>query len=186
LDIINELPPSVPEGLDAMVVFTDRVSKQAYFFPSSTRTSPWREWLIYSCYMFSALKGFREFWYLTETRGLRRFFWERLFELLGTQLKFSANYHHQTNGQVERLNQTLANFIRDRCLEHKEDCHRYIPVFEFVYDSIKHTVTGITPFTVVYGGMPPALVSLFNDSMRWSKGATDLASILVSVRMGLR
>jgi transposase InsO family protein len=31
-------------------------------------------------------------------------FWERLFELLGTGLKFSASYHHQTNGQVERVN----------------------------------------------------------------------------------
>jgi hypothetical protein len=38
-------------------------------------------------------------------------------------------------------------------------------MFEFAFNSSQHAVTGIAPFTVVYGGLPPAPVSLFNDSI---------------------
>ena len=34
LDVINGLPPSGKEGLDCVVVFTDRFTKQAYFCPA--------------------------------------------------------------------------------------------------------------------------------------------------------
>jgi transposase InsO family protein len=48
-------------------------------------------------------------------------FWEQLFELVGTKLLYSASYHYQSNGQVERLNQTLTKFHRSYCGQRDQD-----------------------------------------------------------------
>ena len=37
-------------------------------------------------------------------------FWHSLFDLLGTDLRFSTAYHPQTDGQSESMIQTLENF----------------------------------------------------------------------------
>ena len=39
-------------------------------------------------------------------------FWESLFDLLGTDLRFTTTYHPQTDGQSERMIQTLEYFLR--------------------------------------------------------------------------
>ena len=39
-------------------------------------------------------------------------FWHALFDLLGTDLKFSTAFHLQTDGQSEWMIQTLENFLR--------------------------------------------------------------------------
>ena len=39
-------------------------------------------------------------------------FWRSLFDLLSTDLRFSIEYHPQTDGQSERMIQTLENFLR--------------------------------------------------------------------------
>lgn len=39
-------------------------------------------------------------------------FWCQLFKLLGPQLHHSSAYHPQTDGQMERLNQCIENYLR--------------------------------------------------------------------------
>ena len=39
-------------------------------------------------------------------------FWCALFDLLGMDLRFSTAFHPQTDGQSERMIQTLENFLR--------------------------------------------------------------------------
>jgi hypothetical protein len=38
--------------------------------------------------------------------------WERLYETLDTQLRFSSAYHPQTDGQTERVNQIVEDMLR--------------------------------------------------------------------------
>ena len=47
-------------------------------------------------------------------------FWRSLFDLLGTDLCFSTPYHPQTDGQSERMIQTLENFLRPYVERHSE------------------------------------------------------------------
>jgi transposase InsO family protein len=42
--------------------------------------------------------------------------WGRLYETLGTQLRFSSTYHPQTDGQTERVNQILEDMLRASAL----------------------------------------------------------------------
>jgi transposase InsO family protein len=45
-------------------------------------------------------------------------FWERLYEALDTELRFSSAYHSQTDGQIERVNQILENMLRACALQY--------------------------------------------------------------------
>jgi hypothetical protein len=183
LDVINGLPPSGKEGLDCVVVFTDRFTKQAYFCPAKFKGLTARVAAdLYVQHVFRA-QGVPKVLLSDRDSKFTSLFWERLFELLGTKLLFSASYHHQSNGQVERLNQTLTNFLRAYCSQRESDWHRHVAVFEFAYNSSKHSTTGFEPFRLVYGEVPPAPVSLVNVAKARSKDATDLAGILVNVRV---
>ena len=39
-------------------------------------------------------------------------FWRELFSLADVQLRMSSSYHPQSDGQTERLNQTMETFLR--------------------------------------------------------------------------
>ena len=41
--------------------------------------------------------------------------WQGLYDLLGTKLAFSTDYHPQTDGLAERMIQTLEDLIRKEC-----------------------------------------------------------------------
>jgi hypothetical protein len=39
-------------------------------------------------------------------------FWQSLFKILKVKIKLSSVYHSQTNGQIERVNQILEQYLR--------------------------------------------------------------------------
>ncbi|MBW0464758.1 hypothetical protein O181_004473 [Austropuccinia psidii MF-1] len=80
--------------------------------------------------------------------------WTNLHKLLWTKLKFSTEYHPQTDGLVERIIQNLEHMIRRFCaygLEFKDSysfTHYWctlIPALELVYKTSVHSSTGQTP-----------------------------------------
>ena len=186
LDVINGLPPSGVEEYDCMVVFTDRFSKMAYFCPTKYKGLTAAGVAdLYVQHVFR-VQGVPSVLLSDRDSKFTSVFWERLFELLGTKLTYSASYHHESNGQVERLNQTLANFLRAYCAERAADWHRHVAVFEFAYNSAKHATTGVEPFFVQYGDLPPAPIRMLNQHKVRSKSATDLAGLLVNTRSAVR
>ena len=169
-----------------MVVFTDRFSKMAYFCPTKYKGLTAADVAdLYVQYVFR-IQGVPSVLLSDRDSKFTSVFWERLFELLGTKLTYSASYHHESNGQVERLNQTLANFLRAYCAERSTDWHRHVAVFEFAYNSAKHATTDVEPFFVQYGDLPPAPIRMMNQHKVRSKTATDLAGLLVNTRSAVR
>jgi len=63
----------------------------------------------------------------------------------------SSSYHPQTDGQTERLNQCVENFLR--CLVNA--CPKkwldWLPLAEYWHNTAFHSALGKTPFEVVYG-----------------------------------
>jgi hypothetical protein len=62
-------------------------------------------------------------------------FWERLRETLDTQLRFSSPYHHQTDGQTERVNQILEDMLRACALQYGRSWDKSPPYAEFSYNN---------------------------------------------------
>ena len=72
-----------------------------------------------------------------------------LTKLLQIEQKFSAPYHHQTIGPLERnqrvLNEYLLSFTEN------DEWDKWVQYFTFAYNTTPHVDTGYTPFELVFG-----------------------------------
>ena len=77
-----------------------------------------------------------------------------LCELYGVQKLRTSPYHAQTNGQVERMNQTIIRMI-GKLEEDKKACwSEHLPELLMAYNATHSTVTGYSPYYLLFGRRP--------------------------------
>ena len=157
MDFITDLPKSKGYNAntihDTIVVIVDKLTKYAYFLPfEKTGTAKQLAYLmvdrIFATHgMPSKLITDRDKLFLSQ-------FWQTSMEMMGVKHKKSTAYHPQTDGQTERVNQTLEQYLR-MFLNHQQDNWATIlPVAQFTYNSYSNTSTATAPFTAVFGYIP--------------------------------
>jgi len=75
--------------------------------------------------------------------------WE-LNEMLGIKSKFSTAFHPQTDGQTERINQELEQYLRMFIDHRQEQWPEWLGTAEFAYNNKVHSSTRILPFKANY------------------------------------
>ena len=185
LDIVSVAESNA--GHDAVVVFTDLFSKQIYCCPVALKgTTAETVADLFLTHVYRT-QGMPKVLLSDKDSKFTSLFWERLFQLLGTKLRFSASYHHQSNGQVERVNKTLVEalrtFVSDRRggIRPREWPTRLV-MFEFAYNSSVHATTGYAPFELLYGEVPHTPASL--EAVRPPRGprATEVAESIMAAQ----
>ena len=74
-----------------------------------------------------------------------------LCDLYGVQKLRTSPYHAQTNGQVERMNQTIIHMI-GKLEEDKKACwSKHLPELLLAYNATCSTVTGYSPYYLLFG-----------------------------------
>jgi hypothetical protein len=81
-------------------------------------------------------------------------FWSCLFKLLGTKTNLSSAYHPQSDGQTERVNQILEQYLRCFINYQQDNWVDLLPLAEFTYNNTTHASTKTTPFYANYGYHP--------------------------------
>ncbi|MBW0586050.1 hypothetical protein O181_125765 [Austropuccinia psidii MF-1] len=90
-------------------------------------------------------------------------FWTNLYDMLGTKLAFSTDYHPQTDGLAERMTQTMEDILRRFCaygMEYKDhegythDWVALLPAAQLAYSTSQHSTTGKTLALVEKGWNP--------------------------------
>jgi len=118
MDFVVELPPS--EGLDAIYVCVDRLTKMAHFIPTKTTiTAEGTVRLFYQhVWKHHGLPAD-----IVSDRGPQFVtkFTHQLLERLGVQGNRSTAFHPQSDGQMERVNQTLEQYLCINCDYHQDD-----------------------------------------------------------------
>jgi len=71
---------------------------------------------------------------------------KELNNLLGIQTKLSTAYHSQTDGQIERINQELEQYLRVFIDHKQEQWPDWLRTAEFAYNNKIHMATKISPF----------------------------------------
>lgn len=75
---------------------------------------------------------------------------ENLFKKFQTEHRVSTAYHPQTNGLVERFNQTLQRSLVKLVNEQQNNWDDYIDGVLFAYRTSKQKSSKITPFELMY------------------------------------
>jgi len=75
---------------------------------------------------------------------------KELNNLLGIQTKLSMAYHPQTDGQTEKMNQKLEQYLRVFINHRQEQWPDWLGIAEFAYNNKIHTATKTLPFKVNY------------------------------------
>ncbi|PSS36928.1 hypothetical protein PHLCEN_2v1227 [Hermanssonia centrifuga] len=89
----------------------------------------------------------------------------------------STTYHPQTDGQTERVNQTLEQYLCCYINYQKDDWSRLLSSAEFAYNNAAHEGTKETPFFLEYGRHPRAGPTLTKEqAQEQAKAALKLAA----------
>ena len=80
-------------------------------------------------------------------------FTQELTHLLQYDVALSTTYHLQTDGETKRVNQELETYLRLFTSNKPEE---WFPMAEFTHNSVTHSVTQQTPFSLMMGYEPRA------------------------------
>ena len=76
------------------------------------------------------------------------------------KLHFTSGYHPEGDGQTERTNQTLEQYIRVYCNYQQDNWFMLLLLAEFTYNNTLSTTTTVTPFYANKGYHPNLTIHL--------------------------
>ena len=104
-----------------------------------------------------------------------------LCELYGVQKLRTSPYHAQTNGQVERMNQTIIRMIGKLEQDKKACWSEHLPEMLAAYNGTRSAVTGYSPYFLLFGRksrMPvDCLFPTLRDSPHQAKMEVSVATM---------
>ncbi|KAK1429687.1 hypothetical protein QVD17_11902 [Tagetes erecta] len=77
--------------------------------------------------------------------------WQSMQSSLGTKLNISTAYHPQSDGQTERMIQTLEDMLRACVIDFGGNWESHLALVEFSYNNSYHSGIGMAPFEAFYG-----------------------------------
>ncbi len=80
---------------------------------------------------------------------------------LGISHNLASDTHLETDGQTERCNQTLKQYLRCFVNHQQSDCMKYLPQAEFALHNAHNASTKFTPFCALFGHHPRADLLVF-------------------------
>ena len=163
LDLITQLPLS--DTYDSIFVVIDRFSKMAHFIPThTTADAPTLSTLFLQHIV--RLHGVPRSIVSDRDRRFLSSFWTELFEQLHTTLRFSTANHPQTDGQTERTNRTLEQYLRIFVRHRPNQWNTYLPLAELSYNATTHSSTGFSPYYIVYNQHPNLPLDFLLDDVQ--------------------
>ncbi|MBW0522750.1 hypothetical protein O181_062465 [Austropuccinia psidii MF-1] len=151
MDFITQLPLS--NSFDSILVIVDRFSKMAVFIPtmSSITSLDLENSFIKNIFSKNGLPSS-----IVSDRGppFVYSFWTNLCQKLKISRDLSTAYHPEADGQTERVNQILEQYLWMYFSYHPDYWNTWLRLAEFSYNNSDHSSTKQSPFFTVYGRDP--------------------------------
>lgn len=151
MDFITHLPLS--QGYNAILVIVDRLTKMRHLIPCKATCDSAETARLYLHYVWK-LHGLPTT--IISDRGPQFVseFWKHLNHRLQIKSLLSTAAHPQTDGQTERFNAVLEQYLRSYVSYLQDDWSTWLPLAEFAANSWKSETTGMSPFFANYGSHP--------------------------------
>ena len=154
IDFITKLPES--QGYDSILTITDHdCSKATIFIPCVEEISGEETAALYAKHVFARFGLPSKIISDRDPRFTSKFSRE-LCKVLGIQQNISTAYHPRTDGQSERSNQWLEQYLRFWVNERQDDWAQRLPIAEFVHNNWPSETTRESPFHILMGYHPRA------------------------------
>lgn len=167
MDFITGLPTVIFEGreCDAILVIVCRLTKFSRFLPVSTTMSAGDLAELF----FDRIEleyGNPEG--IVSDRGpiFTSRFWSRLCYHSKIKLRFSTAFHPQTDGQTERLNQVLEDYLRCFVDGEQSNWARLLKMAQFACNNAVNASTNETPFRMLLGYNPDFQVRAPEEALK--------------------
>jgi len=149
---------------DSIFVAVDRFSKMAHFIPRSKTNDATH---IAELHFKEVMRLYGILRYIVFDRDTKflSHFWVTLWKKVGTKLRYSTNYHPQTDGQTEVTNRTLGTLLRALINLQSTAWDLLLPHVEFAFNKAPNRTTGVSPFKIVYGLDPLGPLDLIPKPM---------------------
>jgi len=135
---------------DAILVVCNRLSKMTHFVTTTERTSAEGLARLFWDNVWK-LHGLPESVVLDRGPQFVAEFAKELNRMLGIRTKLLTAFHPQTNGQTERMNQELEQYLQFFIGNRQKDWLEWLAMAEFAVNNKVHTVTKVSPFMANYG-----------------------------------
>ncbi|KJZ73068.1 hypothetical protein HIM_07452 [Hirsutella minnesotensis 3608] len=155
MDFITDLPPVRCEKkiYSSILVVVDRLTRYARYIPVSSRISSDG---LAEVFLRDIFKHYGMPDGIVSDRGtlFTSKFWATFCHLLQCKRRLSTAFHPQTDGQTERINQTIEQYLRTFCNKEQSDWFDKLPLAEFTYNTSYHGTVGGAPAEVLMGYHP--------------------------------
>ncbi|CEG41667.1 retrotransposon nucleocapsid protein [Plasmopara halstedii] len=152
MDFVVSLPPS-KDDCDAIMVIVDRLTKRAKFIATQTTDSAED---IANVFMKSYVKdhGLPKTILSDRDSKFTSKFWQAVITAMGTQHILSSAFRPQTDGQTERTNRFIGDYLRGVINPAQNDWDEFLHWAEFAYNRRVHATIGMSPFEADLGYIP--------------------------------
>jgi hypothetical protein len=140
-------------GHNAILVVVNRLTKEGIFIPAKTTDTQDELVKQYVHHVFSKHGAPLD---IVSDKGSKfaAEFWGQVCKALGIHTSLSTAYHPESDGQTERVNQVLEQYLRCFVNYLQYDWCDLLPLAEFTYNNTPHDSTGMTPFFANKGYHP--------------------------------
>ena len=152
LDLITDLPTS--QGYDSILTVVDHgCSKAAIFLPCHKTIDATGVAALYLARIFPFYGIPKRIISDRDPRFTAQFI-QQLCTILGINQNLSMAYHPQMDGQSERANQRVKQYLQIYGNEEKNNWADLLPLAQFVHNSWRNESIGATPFDLLIGHTP--------------------------------
>lgn len=151
MDMIVGLPES--QGYDCILIVVDRLSKCIHAIPTDSKIDSLGTAKLFRDHVWRH-HGLPE--EIISDRGPQFVskFMRELNNLLGIKTSASTAFHPQTDGQTERVNQEIEQYLRTFINKRQDNWVEWLPLAEFAYNDRVHSSTRTTLFRLNTGQDP--------------------------------
>ena len=151
MDHITHLPPS--HGYDAILVIVDRFTKMSKFIPANSTDDAVQ---LADQFMHHVVADYGIPQDIVSDRGptFASKFFRAVCKHLGIKSSLSSAYHPQSDGQTERVNQILRQYLRCHVNHLQDNWYSLLPLARFAYNSTTQASTKQPPFMLNHGYLP--------------------------------
>jgi transposase InsO family protein len=103
-------------------------------------------------------------------------FWKRICERLGIDRRLSTAFHPQTDGQMERMNSSMEQYLRIYTSHQQDDWVKWLPLAEYAANNIMSEGTKCSAFFTV-PGLDPRMTFEEATSERGDSRMVDADSV---------